>query len=92
MRSISALVTSFSQFFQPMASLLFVQRPMVQEPAASSTPPRGPIIALLRECPASRIAEFADLEETFLARGDCVSEVESSLTKSPQMKRPIKLK
>lgn len=47
------------------------------EPVASNTSPRRPVSALLRECLTRRDAEFAELDEAFLAHEDHVMELES---------------
>lgn len=52
------------------------------KPAASTTPPCGSVIALLRERLACWYAEFAELDEAFLAHENCILELESSLAKS----------
>lgn len=52
------------------------------EPVASNTPPRGPVVALLRKLLTHRDAKFAELDKTFIAREDRVLELESSLARS----------
>lgn len=61
-------VTSFAQKHSAVAAHSSVQPPVTPKPAASSSPLRGPVIALLRRRPTCQNAEIAQLVELFLAR------------------------
>lgn len=59
-------------FSSPLGTSSSVPRSVALEPAASCSPRRGPVNALLHECLVRRNAEFVKLSNTFLVREDCV--------------------
>lgn len=75
-------VVSLPQPSSPPTAPSSVHDLVVTEPVALSPPPCGPVIAFQRERHARRDAEFAEIDEAFLARDDRVLELESSFAKA----------
>lgn len=78
----TALVVPPDQLSSPSTSPSSFQTLVVLEFAASSTPPRDPVSALLQKPFVRRDAEFAELDAAFRAVEKRILELESSLVKA----------